>query len=108
MGDAELGEAPGQDARSVVNVILVSPAAVDVDAAQGSQRLRVALDHMDRVVGEPRFPAWLDTLTGLEVERQAKSVRCLWIGVVARGHAKHHDGMAIRGSQLLLFPQGLQ
>ncbi|HXM84085.1 MAG TPA: hypothetical protein VN929_19495 [Burkholderiales bacterium] len=34
MRDARLGEAPGEDAGAVVDVVRVAPAAVDVDAAE--------------------------------------------------------------------------
>src|SRR3990170_4872580 len=47
VADAGLGEPGGQDARAVVNVKLVAPAAVDVDAAQGLEARLVLADQVN-------------------------------------------------------------
>ena len=50
---------------SEVNVVLVAPAAVDVDAAQRPEAARVTADETHRVVLEPPLPARLDEFAGL-------------------------------------------
>src|SRR5882672_10122960 len=46
--DAGLGEPLRQDARAVMDVILVAPTAIDVDAAQRLQVVAVFRDEIDR------------------------------------------------------------
>jgi hypothetical protein len=60
VADAGGGEAGGEEAGAVVAVVLVAPAAVDVDAAQGFQGGAVSGDEVDRVVPAPGATALLD------------------------------------------------
>ena len=60
--DACSREALRQDARAIVDVILVAPAAVDVDAAHRLQVVPVLPDEIDWVVLAPFTPAPLDQL----------------------------------------------
>src|SRR6267154_2908319 len=62
MPDAGGGEASGEDARAVVDVVLVAPAAVDVDAAKRPEVVPISGDELDRVVLAPLPPALLDRL----------------------------------------------
>ena len=86
-------QAPRQDARAVVDVILVAPAAIDVNAGKRFQVARVALHQVDRIVREPALPALLDALAGLEIARQAKAERRLRVRVVSGRHAQVHDAV---------------
>ena len=49
MGDARLGEALGQDAGAVVDVILVAGAAIDVEPAQRLEIFAVFGDQVDGI-----------------------------------------------------------
>src|SRR5260221_11995680 len=73
--DSGRGEARGQDARSVVDVVLVAPAAVDIDAAKRLEVVPISRDEVDRVVLAPLPPALLYRLPRLEVERNAEAER---------------------------------
>src|SRR5947207_8284881 len=55
--DAVRGEARGEDASAVMDMELVAPAAIDVDAAQGLQVCAVALDEVARIMAPPVRPA---------------------------------------------------
>src|SRR6266480_3552874 len=70
VGDARLVQALREDARAVVDVKLVAPAAVDVDAAQRLEVAPVALDEPHRVMTLPLSPALWKHFARLEVERQ--------------------------------------
>src|SRR3989442_13851535 len=69
-----LVQALREDARAVVDVELVAPAAVDVDAAQRPEVALVPLDEPPRAVPLPLPPALGKYFAGLEVERQAAAV----------------------------------
>ena len=73
--DAGLREAFGQDPRPVMDMVLVAPAAIDVDAAQRFQRRLVLADEIDGIVREPVFPACGNDFSAFEVERQTESER---------------------------------
>ena len=60
VADAGGGEALRQDARAVLDVVLVAPAAVDEDAAQRPQIAPVPRDKVDRVVAQPLAPTLAD------------------------------------------------
>src|ERR1700687_2812760 len=97
---APLGEGP----RAEMDVILVAPAAVDVNAAQ---RLEVGLalvDKVDRILLAPSLPTLFDHFAALEIERQAETKRRVSVGVVGRRHAEVHDGVAFAVRKLFLFP----
>src|SRR5207244_10533193 len=66
--DARLVQALREDARAVVDVELVAPAAVYVDAAQRPEVGLVALDEPHRVVPLPLPPAFGKHFARLEVE----------------------------------------
>jgi len=85
--DCGRGEARGQDARSVLDVIR-SRHRIDVDAAQRLQVVAVSRDEVDRVVPAPLLPALLYRLPRLEVERNAEAERRLRIRIVGRRHAQ--------------------
>src|SRR5262249_40301655 len=104
MLDPRLRQALGQDARSIVNVELVAPAAVDIDALERLEIGTVGSDEMDGVVLEPIAPARPDRLAALHVERNAESQRCALVGIVGRRHADVHDGVALGHGKLLLVP----
>src|SRR5438105_11792222 len=91
-----------------MDVILVAPAAVDVNAAQ---RLEVGLalvDKVDRILVEPSLPALVNPLTALEIERQAEPQRRAWVGIVSRRHAQVHDRVAFAERKLFLRPDMFQ
>jgi len=73
--DAGCREPLRQDACAVMDVILVAPAAVEVDAAQRLEVVPVFRNEMDRVVLAPRVTAALDHLTRIEIERHPESER---------------------------------
>src|SRR5262245_58997140 len=102
------GEAGGEDAGPEVDVVLVAPAAVDVDRLQRFQTLLESRNQVDGVVALPTPPALRDRLAGLEVEGDAEAEWGARIGVVGRGHAEVHDGVALRGRELFLAPDALQ
>ena len=91
-----------------MDVVLVLPAAVDVDAPERLQIVSEALHHVDRVLLEPRPPAGRQHFAGLEVDRQSKAQRRLRVGVVARGHGHHHQGVDFGAGQFFLGPDRLQ
>src|SRR5438128_217249 len=91
-----------------MDVVLVAPAAIDVDPAQGLQVALVSVDEMDRVVVEPALPALFDELTRLEVERQAEAERRVPVGIVCRRHADVHDRVSLRVRELFLAPYGIE
>src|SRR5437773_12025662 len=88
--DARGGEARGEDARAVMDMELVAPAAIDVDAAQALQVRPVAIHEVDWIVPAPIRPA-PGRLARLQVERYAKAVGRARIGIVGRRHAEIHD-----------------
>src|SRR5439155_1719174 len=104
--DARLVQALREDTRAVVDVELVAPAAVDVDAAQRSEVALVAFDEPRRVVPLPLPPALRKHFAGLEVERQAKAVGRCRIRIVGRRHAQVHDAVPLGHRQLRLLPHG--
>src|SRR5690606_32531945 len=57
-------ELPRQYAGAVVNVVLVVPAAVQIEALERLQARRVAAHQVDRVVTPPGPPAGLDAFAG--------------------------------------------
>src|SRR5271156_5315725 len=87
-----------------MDMVLIAPAAVDVDALERFEVLAVSVDEQDRVILEPALPAFFDQLAGLQVERQAEAQRCFRVGIVGRRHAYVHDAMTLRGRKLLLAP----
>src|SRR5487761_2749577 len=104
MADAGCGQARGQHPAAVVNVVLVAPAAVDVDAAQRLEIGAVFLHQIDRVVAAPVVPAPGLGLAGFQIDRNAESERRLQVRVVTGGHADVHNAMAFGGRELLLLP----
>ena len=101
-----LVQALREDARAVVDVELVAPAAVDVDAAQRPEVALVALDEPHRVVPLPLPPALGKHFARLEVERQAEAVGRRGIRVVGGRHAQVHDAVPLGHRQLGLLPHG--
>src|SRR6266850_3172911 len=81
VADAGAGEARGEDAAAVMDVELVAPAAIDVDAAQGLEVGAVALHEVAGVMPAPVRPA-AGRLAAFEVERHAEAERRARIGVV--------------------------
>src|SRR6185369_17302322 len=57
---------------------------------------------------EPAPPALRQQLAGLEVERHAKPVRRLGVGVVSRRHREIHQGVNLALAELRLAPNVLQ
>src|SRR5437879_12400833 len=86
--DARPLQTPREDARAVVDVELVAPAAVDVDTAQRPEVALVPLDEPYRVVPLPLPPALGKHFAGLEVERQAEAVGRRRLGVGGGRHAE--------------------
>jgi len=76
------GEPLRQDARAVLDVILVAPAAIDVDAAQRLEAVAELRDEIDRVVLAPFAPALFDDLARFEVEGNAEAERRFSIRIV--------------------------
>ena len=60
MPDARQCEPLGQDARAVLNVILVAPAAIDVDAGKRLEVVPVFRHQIDRIMRAPLCPALRD------------------------------------------------
>src|SRR5712692_4648126 len=87
-----------------MDVVLVAPAAVDIDAAKRLEVVPKSGDEIDRVVLAPLPPALLDHLPRFQVERHAKAVGRARIGIVGRRHAKVHDAVAFGGGELFLPP----
>ena len=56
-----------------MDVVLVAPAAIDVNALERLEVRLVSVDEQDRIVLEPAPPAFFDELAGLEVEREAEA-----------------------------------
>src|SRR5262249_44166471 len=104
--DAGLRKSQRQEPRPVMDVVLVAPAAVDIDALERAQRPRIAADEQHWVVGEPALPARFYQLAGLEIERQAEAQRRARIGIVGRRHAQVHDRVPFSRRELLLAPDG--
>jgi len=71
--DAGLRQVLREQARTVMDVILIAPPAIDVDALERLEIRLVAVDEQDRIVLEPSLPAFFDDLAGLEIERQAET-----------------------------------
>ena len=108
MPDAGLGQALGQDARPVMQVVLIAPAAVDVDALQALEAGAVLRHQVDRVVREPALPARLDALARFQVVRQPEAVRCARVRIVRGRHAQVHDAVDLglrRAAALVERPQ---
>src|SRR5262252_8882899 len=82
MVDARLVQALGEDARAVVDVVLVAPAAIHVDTTQRLQVRAVLRDQVHRVVVAPALPALGNQFAGLEVEGQAESVGSLRVRII--------------------------
>ena len=108
MGDAGAGEPLGQDARAVVQVVLVTPAAVDVDAFQRAQVRGVPRHEMDRVMALPCLPALADQFAGFEVEWQPEAQRHRRIGIVGGCHRDVHEDMPFGVGKLVSCPYVLQ
>src|SRR5438034_7940427 len=87
-----------------MDVVLVAPAAVDVDAAERPEVVAVSRDEVDRVVRAPLPPALLDRLPRFHIERHAKSERRARVRIVGRRHANVHDAEALLAGELFLFP----
>src|SRR5437763_5292224 len=104
MPDSGRGEAFGQDARAVLDVVLVAPPAVDVDAGERLQVAAVPCNEIDRVVPAPIAPALLDHLARLEVERDAEAERRPRIRIVGGRHAEVHDAEGFLHGELFLLP----
>src|SRR5438067_897076 len=104
MPDSGRGEAFGQDARAVLDVVLVAPPAVDVDAGERLQVAAVPCNEIDRVVPAPIAPALLDRLARLEVERNAEAERRLRIRIVSGRRADVHDAEGFLHGELFLLP----
>src|SRR6266404_2977538 len=104
MLDAGRREPLGKRSRAEMNVILVAPAAIDVDAAQGFEVGLVLLDKVDRILLAPSLPALFDHFSALEIERQTETERRVSVGVVGRRHAQVHDRVAFAKRKLFLFP----
>jgi hypothetical protein len=67
-----------------VNVVLFAVTAIDENSLQVLEILGVTFHQVDGIVLERRPPSGFDDLSGLEVERQPKSVWCPWVGVLVR------------------------
>src|SRR5450432_2532783 len=89
------GQLLRQDARSKMQVILVTPAAVQINAAKGLEVGLVFADKMDWIVPLPLLPACRKKLPGFEIDRQAKAQWCLRIGVIGSGHRDFHQRMPL-------------
>src|SRR5687767_4727290 len=63
---------------------------------------------MDWVVAPPIAPALLDHFARFGVERDAKAERRARVGVVGRGHAQIHDGVAFAARELFFLPDGFK
>src|SRR5688572_5723658 len=59
---------------------------------------------MDRVMAAPVAPALFDRFARFGVERDAEAERRARVGVVGRGHAEVHDGVAFAARKLFLCP----
>jgi hypothetical protein len=75
VADAGLGEALGEDARAIVDVVLVAPAAVDGDAAQCFEIFAGLRDQVYGIVAAPVAPALCDDFAGFGVEGDAEAER---------------------------------
>src|SRR6185503_8993404 len=106
--NARLRQPRRQDPRAVVNVVLVAPSAIDVDAGERFEVGIVLRDQIDRVLRQPLLPARGDQLAGFQIERQAETERGLRIGIIGSGHAQVHDRVSFRGRELLGFPDVLE
>ena len=69
--DSKLVQTIGEAARSVLDVVLVVHADVDVQAMQPAQRIGTLLDPFQEVEGQPVAPALLVYGAGSKVERKA-------------------------------------
>src|SRR5262245_64113137 len=93
MRDAEVRQLARERARAPVEMVLVEPAAVDVDELHPAQRCAtlLAIDHAD---GIPRVPALEDGVierAAIDVEREADAERLARIGAEDGAHREHHD-----------------
>src|SRR5438552_13982516 len=91
-----------------MDVILIAPTAIDVDALERLEIRLVAVDEQDRIVLEPALPAFFDDLARLEIEREAETQRRLRVGIVGRGHAYVHDAVTFRTREFLLAPDRIE
>src|SRR5579862_362400 len=88
MVDPGLVQSLRKDPRPVMDVVLVARPTIDIDTAKGLQVPLMLCNEVYRVVVAPALPALGDQLAGLQVERQAESVRRLGIRIVGGRHAE--------------------
>jgi len=97
-----------QYARAEMQVILVAPAAIDVDAVQGFEVGLVLADQVDRIVFQPLLPARRQEFSRFQVKRKAETQGRAGIRIVGRGHGDFHQRMSFGLVQLFLRPNGVE
>ena len=91
MRDAGRRQAAGENATAIVDLVLVTPAAVHIEPTQGTQRRSMPPHHMDRIMSQPALPVGGDQLARLGVEWQAKAQWCPRLWIVGGSHAHIHE-----------------
>jgi hypothetical protein len=80
-----VGDRPGRQ----VEEVLVAAAGLEVDPAQGAQRVEALGDHPHGVVGQPARPHVVAQPPGGDLERQLPDGRALGVGRVGAGTRVH-------------------
>src|SRR5690606_1357342 len=101
--DAEFGEPADEAAKAVLQGVLVAAAAVEEEEVESAQRLLHlgALDHPQRVAGEPARPDLLAQLERVWIEGKLDAQGCPLRRRVAGGHAQGLDRQEPRSAALL-------
>src|SRR3970040_572918 len=63
---------------------------------------------MNGIVPEPAPPPGRDDLARVQVKRQSETVRCEWIGIVARRHREIHEAMKLVVRERRSAPDAVQ
>src|SRR4029079_8503040 len=86
---------------AVMQVILISIAAIDEQAFQSAQAGSRIGHHRQRIMGGPIGPAFRDQFGGFGIAGQSDPEWLSWIGIVRRRHGEKHERVNLALARLL-------